>query len=128
MATSLSIFSSISQHSLHCQSASIISPSFFPLFLSSNPYFLSPRATTPSPSAPNHKMASTPFPPTTTSTSSPSVQAATGSEPLTWPPTMALLSPSASFLSPLSPPKPSEVSTKHEFLISSVFSFSLLLN
>ena len=128
MATSLSIFSSICQHSLHCQSASIILPLLFSLSLSPNPYFLSPRATAPSPSTPNPKMGSTSFLPTTTSTSSPSAQTATGSEPLAWPPTMALLSPSASFLSPLSPPKPSEVSTKHEFLISSVFSFSLLLN
>ncbi|KAG4925158.1 hypothetical protein JHK87_050698 [Glycine soja] len=61
-------------------------------------------------------MASTPFPPTTTSTSSPSAQAATRFEPLAWPPTMALLSPSVSFLSPLSPPKPPEVSAERYFI------------
>ncbi|KHN03841.1 Glutathione reductase, chloroplastic [Glycine soja] len=55
-----------------------------------------------------------PSPHTTTSTSSPSAQTATGSEPLAWPPTMALLSPSASFLSPLSPLKPLEVSMERE--------------
>ncbi|KAG4915057.1 hypothetical protein JHK87_052614 [Glycine soja] len=72
-------------------------------------------------------MGSTSFLPTTTSTSSPSAQTATGSEPLAWPPTMALLSPSASFLSPLSPLKPLEVSMERYFIGKGVAAAKVVL-
>ncbi|KAL3025109.1 hypothetical protein AAZX31_04G162600 [Glycine max] len=84
----------------------------FSLSLSRNPYSLSPRATAPSLPVPNPRLTLTSFPPTRTSTSSPSTQAAVGSEPLASLPTTTLLSPSANFLSPLSPSKPLEVSAK----------------